>query len=83
MMIDKKLDRIDEEIRFIKTQIEFGGPEVYGLCERLENVTRDLKVFDQREHRQEKLAEDLNKRFEAIVLSLEKITKVLKENRMI
>ena len=83
MMIDKKLDRIDEKIKHLKTQIEFGGAEIHGLCETLEGVMRTLKIFDQREHRTEQLEADINKRFEAIVLTLDKITKTLKENRSI
>ncbi len=83
MMIDKKLDRIDEKIKHLKTQIEFGGAEIHGLCKTLENVMRTLKIFDQREHRAEQLEADISKRFEAIVLSLDKITKTLKENRIV
>ena len=82
-MIDKKLERIDQEIKFLKTRIEFGGPEVHRLCKILERVLRDLKVFDQKRHSTEQLENDLNKRFEAIVLSLEKIAKILKDNEMV
>jgi hypothetical protein len=53
------------------------------MCRTLENVLRDLKAFDQKRHRTEQMENDLNKRFEAIVLSLEKITKILKENGLI
>ncbi|MCK4532085.1 MAG: hypothetical protein KAT94_04395, partial [Candidatus Aenigmarchaeota archaeon] len=60
-----------------------GGPEVHGLCKVLEGVVRDLKVFDQKRHRAEQMDNDLKNRFEAIVLSLEKITRILKENGLI
>ena len=79
-MLKDKLKNIDKEIEVLRTRIESGGPVIHGLCERLENVMRDLKVFDQREHKTEQLELDLNKRFEATVLSLEKITKILKKN---
>ena len=82
-MIEKKLDNIDKELKILKTRIESGGPEIHGLCETLENVMRDLKVFDQKEHRTEQLEINFSRRFEAIVLSLEKITKTLKNNRLI
>lgn len=82
-MIDKKLERIDQDIKLLKTRIEFGGPDTRNICQTLENVLRDLKMFDQKRHRTEQMEDDLNKRFEAIVLSLEKITKVLKENELI
>lgn len=82
-MIDKKLERIDQKIELLKTRIESGGPEVHGLCKVLEGVVRDLKVFDQKRHRSEQLENELDKRFEALVLSLEKITKIMKENGLI
>ena len=82
-MIEKKLERIDEDIKFLKTRIEFGGPDTRNICQTLENVLRDLKMFDQKRHRTRQMEDDLNMRFEAIVLSLEKITKVLKENELI
>ena len=82
-MLKDKLENIDKEIEVLRTRIESGGPKIHGLCERLENVMRDLKVFDQREHKTEQLEDDLKKRFEATVLSLEKITKVLKKNGLI
>lgn len=82
-MIDKKLERIDQDIKFLKTRIEFGGPDTRNICQTLENVLRDLKMFDQKRHRTEQMEDDLNKRFEAIVLSLEKITKILKENELV
>jgi hypothetical protein len=82
-MIKKKLERIDEEIEFLKTRMEFGGPEAHGVCKILEGVARDLKVFDQKRHQKRQMEEDINKRLEAIVLSLEKITKILKENELI
>ncbi|MCK4335092.1 MAG: hypothetical protein KAW40_00015 [Candidatus Aenigmarchaeota archaeon] len=82
-MIDKKLERIDQKIELLKTRIESGGPEVHGLCKVLEGVVRDLKVFDQKRHRAEQMDNDLKNRFEAIVLSLEKITRILKENGLI
>ena len=82
-MLKDKLKNIDKEIEVLRVRAESGGPEIHGLCERLENVMRDLKVFDQREHKTEQLEDDLKKRFEATVLSLEKITKVLKKNGLI
>jgi archaellum component FlaC len=82
-MIEKKLERIDQEIKFIKTRMEFGGPEIRNICQTLENVLRDLKAFDQKRYQTGQMEDDLNKRFEAIVLSLEKITKILKDNELI
>lgn len=79
-MIEKNLEKIDEEIRLLKTKMEFGGPEGRNLCRNLENVLRDLKVFDQKVHRAEQLETDINRRFEAVVLALQKITKILKDN---
>ncbi|MEE9323669.1 MAG: hypothetical protein V3U72_03925 [Candidatus Aenigmarchaeota archaeon] len=79
-MLEKKLERIDQEIESLRTRIKFGGPEVHGLCKVLEGILRDLKAFDQKEHRTEQLENDMNKRFGAIVLSLEKITKIMKDN---
>ena len=82
-MIRKDLDKIDEELKLLRTKMEFGGPEGRNLCKNLENVLRDLKVFDQKVHRTEQLEVDINKRFEAIVLSLQKITKILKDNDLV
>ena len=82
-MIDKQIERIDQEIKFIKTQMEFGGPNTRNLCQTMENVLRDLKVFDQKRHRTEQMENDLNARFEAIVLALGRITEILKENEVI
>ena len=82
-MIDKQIEKIDQEIKFIKTQIEFGGPNTRNLCHTLENVLRNLKVFDQKRHRTEQMENDLNARFEAIVLALDRITKILKENEVV
>ena len=82
-MIEKKIERIDQELKFLKNRVEFGGPDVRNLCQTLENVLRDLKMFDQKRHQTNQMEDDLNKRFEGIVLSLEKITKVLKENELI
>jgi hypothetical protein len=62
---------------------EFGGPDIRNACQSLENIMRQLKVFDQKRHRTEQLEGDLNKRFEGVILSLEKITKILKENEII
>jgi len=75
--------RLDEEIKLLKTRAESGGPEMHTVCTSLEGIMRDLKVFDQRRHHADQMTDDLNKRFEALVLSLEKITKILKENGMI
>jgi hypothetical protein len=82
-MIEKKIERIDTQLKTLRTRIEFGGPEAHMFCEKLENVLRDLKSFDQKNYRKEQMVDDLNKRFEAIILSLEKIVKTLKDNRMI
>lgn len=82
-MMENKLKRIDEEISFLKNRMEFGGPETRNLCQSLENVMRSLKVFDQKRHRSVQMESDLNRRFEGIVLSLEKITKVMKENGIV
>lgn len=82
-MLDKKLDNIDKEIRILKTRIESGGPRMHIICENLEGVMRELKVFDQKRHRTEQMETDLSRRFEALVVSLEKITKILKENGLV
>ncbi len=82
-MMEKKLERIDQEIELLKTRLKFGGPEVHVLCETLENVMRELKIFDQKRHKTEDFENDLNRRFEGIVLSLERITKILKENGLL
>ena len=82
-MIEKKLERIDEEIKSLRTQIDYGGPEIRNVCQSLEKILRDLKMFDQKRHQTNMMEKDMNKRFEGIVLSLEKITKILKENELI
>jgi chromosome segregation ATPase len=82
-MIEKKVERIDQEIKSLKTQIDFGGPEIRNLCQTLEHVLRDLKAFDQKRHQTDMMQKDMNKRFEAIVLSLEKMTKIMKDNGLI
>jgi lysyl-tRNA synthetase class II len=82
-MLDKKLDNLDKEIKILRTRIESGGPQMHIMCENLESVMRNLKVFDQKRHKTEDLETDLNRRFEALVVSLEKITKVLKENGLV
>lgn len=81
--IDKKLKSIDEELEFLKDREEFGGLQGYTLSKTLENVLRDLKLFDQKRFRADQLERDVNLRFEAIALSLEKITKVLKDSGLI
>ncbi len=75
--------KIDDELKFLNTRAESGGPEMHTLCTSLESVMRDLKVFDQKRHHTDQLTDDLNRRFEAMVLSLEKITRILKENGML
>jgi len=75
--------RLEEEVKLLKTRAESGGPDMHTACTLLEGVMRELKVFDQKRHHADQMADDLNKRFEALVLSLEKITKILKENGMI
>jgi hypothetical protein len=82
-MAKKITESIDRELKLLETRSEFGGPKASELCDTLERVMRDLKVFDQKRHRCEQMDDDVNKRFEAIVLSLEKITKVLKENGLL
>ncbi|NIO19296.1 MAG: hypothetical protein GTN76_00750 [Candidatus Aenigmarchaeota archaeon] len=81
--IDKKLERIDEELEFLEEREDFGGPESHTLSKSLEKVLRDLKLFDQKKFRTDQLEKDANLRFEAIALSLEKITKILKDNGVI
>jgi|GEM_PF-1742235 len=82
-MIDKKLERIDKQLEFLKDRIEFGGPEAHSLSESLEKVLRDLKLFDQKRLRADQMERDVNLRFEAIAISLERITKILKDNGVI
>lgn len=82
-MLKDKLDNIDKRLEVLRTKIQYGGPEVHVLCESMEALMRDLKVFDQKRHKAEDLEDDLNRRFEAIVVSLEKIAKVLKKNGMV
>lgn len=82
-MVKKITDSIDKELKLLHTRIESGGSGMDALCATLEKVMRDLKVFDQRRHHHEQMEDDLNRRFEALVLSLEKITKTLRENGML
>ncbi|NIO22991.1 MAG: hypothetical protein GTN38_03110 [Candidatus Aenigmarchaeota archaeon] len=82
-MIDQKIKRIDRELEFLKDRMEFGGPDSHNLCKALESVLRDLKLFDQKRLRMDQMEKDINLRFEAIALSLEKITKILKDNGVI
>jgi hypothetical protein len=79
-MIDKKLERIDKQLEFLKERLEFGGPDAHNLSRSLEKVLRDLKLFDQKRLRADQMESDINLRFEAIAISLEKITKILKDN---
>jgi hypothetical protein len=81
--IDRKLERIDEELDFLEEREGFGGPEAHTLCKALENVLRDLKLFDQKRFRTEQMEKDVNLRLEAIAISLERITKILKDNGVI
>ena len=74
---------IEKELEFLGKRSEFGGPKVGQFCDTLERVMRDLKVFDQKRHRSEQLDDDVNRRFEAIAISLEKITKVIKDNGLL
>ncbi len=83
MAIDEQIKRIDKELEFLKERLEFGGPEGHNLSKSLENVLRDLKLFDQKRFRTEQLERDVNLRFEAIAISLEKITRILKDNGVI
>lgn len=82
-MTKKITESIDRELKTLETRSEFGGAKISELCDTLERVMRDLKVFDQKRHHCEQMDDDLNRRFEAIVLSLEKITKVLKDNGLL
>ena len=82
-MAKKITDSIDKELKLLHTRIESGGSEMNALCATLEKVMRDLKVYDQKRHHHEQMEDDLNRRFEAIVLSLEKITKTLRESGML
>jgi hypothetical protein len=82
-MVKKITEKIEEELKELKTEIEFSGVDVHIACKTLEKVMRDLKVFDQKRHKADQLDSDINRRFEAIVLCLEKITKILKENELI
>jgi hypothetical protein len=82
-MAKKITESIDRELAQLKARGEYGGAKASQLCDLLEGVMRDLKVFDQRRHKCEQLEEDLNARFEAIVLSLDKITKILKDNGLL
>ena len=82
-MIEKKLKRIDEELEFLRDRLKFGGPGAHNLSKSLENVLRDLKLFDQKKFRAEQMEADVNLRFEAIAISLEKITKILKDNGLV
>lgn len=82
-MAGKITESLDRELEMLHAKIESGGPKAHSLSESLEKVMRDLKVFDQKRHHHEQLEDDLNMRFEAIVLSLEKITKVLKDGGML
>ncbi|MCD6590471.1 MAG: hypothetical protein J7K72_00695 [Candidatus Aenigmarchaeota archaeon] len=82
-MISKRLEKVDEELQLLRKRIEFGGPQALIFCETLENVLRELKVFDQKKYRAEQLENDINRRFEAIITALEKITEILKDNNFI
>jgi hypothetical protein len=79
-MAKRITESIDRELKLLKARGESGGAKANELCDVLERVMRDLKIFDQKRYRSEQMEDDLNRRFEAIVLSLEKITKKLKEN---
>jgi hypothetical protein len=82
-MAKKITESIDKELKLLHTKIESGGPQMHSLSDLLEKVMRDLKIFDQKRHHHEQLEDDLNMRFEAIVLSLDRITKILKENGLL
>lgn len=82
-MAKKITESIDKELKLLETRSEFGGAKVNELCDTLERVMRDLKVFNQKRHQCEQLDDDVERRFEAIVLSLEKITKILKDNGLV
>ena len=82
-MAKKITESIDRELKTLETRIESGGPKISELCDTLERTMRELKVFDQKRHQCEQMDDDPNRRFEAIVLSLEKITKVLKDNGLL
>jgi hypothetical protein len=81
--IKSGVESIDNTLKTLGTRIDSGGAGIISVCKTLEKVTRDLKVFDQKRFRSEQLEDDLSARFEAIVLSLEKIIKTLKDNEMV
>lgn len=81
--VESGVENIDRELKKLATRIESGGPDMLSACKTLERVARDLKVFDQKRHRSEQMESDLSARFEALVLSLEKITKILRDNGLV
>lgn len=81
--IYEKMKIIEDEVKSVQKEMEFSGPDVHAVCKSLEKIMGDLKVFDQKRHKADQLDADLNLRFEAIVLCLEKITKILKENSLV
>jgi hypothetical protein len=82
-MVKKITESIDRELASLHNQIESGGPDMHTVCGKLEQVMRDLKVYDQKRHKTDQLYDDVNKRFEALVLSMEKLIKILKNNDMV
>ena len=49
-MAKKITESIDRELKLLETRGEFGGAKASELCDTLERVMRDLKVFDQKRH---------------------------------
>lgn len=82
-MAKKITESIDRELASLQNQIDSGGPDMHTVCAKLEQVMRDLKVYNQKRHKTDQLYDDVNKRFEALVLSMEKMIKILKNNDMV
>ena len=82
-MAKKIAESIDRELKLLETRGDFGGPKISEMCDTLERVMRELKIFDQKRHRCEQMEDDINRRFEAIVLSIERMTKILKDNGLL
>jgi hypothetical protein len=84
MMAKKNItEGIDRELKLLRERSEAGGAKAGQFCDTLERVMRDLKVFDQKRHQSEQMDDDVNRRFEAMVIALEKITKILKDNGLL
>jgi len=82
-MAKRITESIDKELELLRIRNDFGGAKADELCNTLERVMRDLKIFNQKRHRAEQMQDDVNRRMEAVVLSLEKMTKILKDNGLV